>query len=161
MLKKFKGENGFTGTDITVAIIIILLLMSLISVLFFNITKASKNVERKSEATYVATRVLEEIKSQNYDNIQLTKDGNDESIWQDIKDYKYTNGKKVFQLEDNTYSLEIENGYTCELFVQNHIPSGVTANPSDLVKVVKVKIKYKVGGEIKEVQLETTIVRNK
>ena len=161
MLKKLKEENGFTGTDITVSIIIILLLMSLISILFFNITKASKSVERKSEATYIATRVLEDMKSQNYDNIQLTKDENDAEIWQDIKEYQYTNGRKIFEKEDSTYSLEIENGYTCQLDIKNHIPSATTANPSDLVKVIKVKVNYKVGGEIKEVQLETTVVRNK
>ena len=51
---KIKSEKGFTGVDITVAIIVILLFMSLISIIFFNITKSAKTIDRKSEATFFA-----------------------------------------------------------------------------------------------------------
>ena len=39
---KLKSEKGFTLIDITVALIILLAFMSLISVIFFNITKGKK-----------------------------------------------------------------------------------------------------------------------
>ena len=43
-----KNEKGYLGTDITVAIIIILLFISVTSSIFFNLTKSSKGIERES-----------------------------------------------------------------------------------------------------------------
>ena len=52
-----KSQKGFTGIDITIAIIVITLFVSIISVVFYNITISSKKVERKTEATYIAQDV--------------------------------------------------------------------------------------------------------
>ena len=71
-MKFVKNEKGFSLIDITVAIIVILLFMSLISILFFNITKSSKGVERESKATYIATNIIEAYKKLDYDDNWLT-----------------------------------------------------------------------------------------
>ena len=68
---KIKDEKGFSGIDITVAVIIILLFMSLITTVFYNITISSKTLERKTEATYIAVDVIEKIKALDYDDIKL------------------------------------------------------------------------------------------
>lgn len=155
---KFKSEKGFTGTDITVALIIILLFMSVISVVFFNITKSSKNIDRRSEATYIATSIIEAIKAQKYDDLKVTND----EIY--VRQY----GQEVqYTAKDNTtVSLgqidKIEDGFTCILNVYNYIPeSDKQKEVNDLVKVVVVRVEYKLANEVKNVELTTTIVRQK
>lgn len=155
---KVKSEKGFTLIDITVAIIIILALMSLISVIFFNITKSSKGIERESDATYLATTIIEDIKAQDYDNIKLTSQNilNDDNISTTgaptVENYTYNNNKKV--------NISVPDGYTCKIQIQNYVPSNRTTANTDLVKLVLVEVRYKLGGEIKTVELKTSIVNN-
>lgn len=68
----FKSEKGFTGVDITVAVIVITLFISLISVIFYNMTITAKESERKTESTYIATSLIEEIKALDYDKVMVT-----------------------------------------------------------------------------------------
>lgn len=161
---RIKSEKGFTGVDITVALIVILLFMSLISVLFFNITKSSKNIDRRSESIYIATEIIESFKSKNYDDVKITGTG-DENSWVELK-----NGKDADTLKDLVYyevdgeritiapNLKIEAGYTSKACIYNYVPEN-TVNSDDLVKVINVKVEYKVGQEIKSVELSTSIVR--
>ena len=151
MFIKFRSEKGFTGIDITVAIIVILLLMSIISILFFNITKSSKSIDRKSEATFLATTIIEDIKAQEYDNLAITNG------FVNVKDYSYSNNNKVSAVTNN----EIKDGYTTTLNVYTYVPDSVTdrTEVNDLVKVITVKVEYKLGNEVKNVELTTSIVR--
>lgn len=155
---KLKSEKGFTLIDITVAIIVILAFMSLISVIFFNITKTSKGIERESEATFIATSVIEDVKSQEYDNVRVTNQGilNENVISSqngtNINSYTYIDGKKV--------NVTLTDGYTCILTVQNYVPSNRTEANTDLVKLILVSVSYKLGGEVKTVELKTSIVND-
>lgn len=155
---KFKKENGFTLIDVTVAIIIILALMSLISVIFYNITKSSKGIERESDATYLATSIIEDIKAQDYENIKLTNQNiiNDDNISTEnaktVENYTYNNGKKV--------NISVPDGYLCKIQVQNYVPENRTSANTDLVKLVLVEVSYKLGGDVKKVELKTSIVNN-
>lgn len=144
---KLKSEKGFTGVDITIALILILLFMSLISIIFFNITKTSKGMDRKSEATYYATTIIEDIKGKDYDDVKITS--SEQSPWVNVKDYNYLNNK-------GKINIDVEDGYTCTINIANHYKEGST---NDLVKVVNVKVQYKVAGSIEEINLSTTLVR--
>ena len=169
MYIKVKSEKGFTGVDITVALIIILLLMSLISVLFFNITKTSKDIDRRSEAVYLATEIIEGVKSKEYDDIKITGTGTDND-WVEVKNGKnQDNNEDYIYYEKNGESItiaektKIDDGYGGYISIYNHIPQNNDNNEnnlnSDLVKVIKVEVRYKVGGEIKKVELSSSIVR--
>lgn len=142
----FKKENGFALMDIIIALIVILLLMSLISIIFFNITKSSKEIERESQATYIATNIIEEFKKKNYDDVLLVNNQIN------IKDYT-TNGNLIIS------SVEIPDGYNAYVKVVNYKPEGETSD-LNLVKKITVTVRYKVGANQKEVELETYIVRN-
>ena len=131
-----KSQKGFTGIDITIAIIVITLFVSIISVVFYNITISSKKVERKTEATYIAQDVIEKIKALDYDD----------------------NNKLII---DNK---EYDSAYTIEIKVKKYVPNsnGQENNDSnDLVKIVNVNVLYKIGKEVENVELTTTIVRNR
>ena len=161
----FKSEKGFTGVDITVALIVVLLFMSLIAVVFFEIEKSSKDIERESEATYLATNIIELFRSKKYDDVQLTgndEEGNPRAIL--ITEYKDGNNQLIIPVytENDTNpsssSVLIKTGYTVYVTVKNHVPIGRT-NPSDLVKIVTIDVQYKLAGSVKNVELSTSIVR--
>lgn len=152
---KFKSEKGFTQIDITVALILVLLFMSIIAVLFFNITKSSKSIERESEATYIATAIIEAVKAKKYDDIKLTSEVN-------ITNYLDNNNNQIIPVKTsgtvdfNDDKILIEQGYTASLSVINYPPD----SEDDYVKLVTVYVRYKVAGETKTVELNASIVRN-
>ncbi|MBR0351049.1 MAG: type II secretion system protein [Clostridia bacterium] len=166
---KFKSEKGFTLIDITVALIVVLAFMSLISVLFFNLTKSSKSIERESDATFIATSVIEDVKAQDYFNIALTNNSiisdNNISSENGLNVVKVGSNEQYKYLDGSTVKVSIPDGYTCILTVQNYVPRDkIEANPNyaetDLVKLVSAEVMYRVGGETKSVQIKTSIVND-
>lgn len=148
-----KSQKGFTGIDITIAIIVITLFVSIISVVFYNITISSKKIERKTEATYIAQDVIEKIKALNYDDVIETE--GTEPV--EISEYK----KSDTLIIDNK---EYDSAYTIEIKVKKYVPNsnGQENNDSnDLVKIINVNVLYKIGKEVENVELTTTIVRNR
>ena len=151
---KIKSEKGITGIDITIAFIIITLFISIISVVFYNITKSSKDIERRSEATFIATTVIEKIKSKDYDTLKETRNEKNEIIPINIKNYKNENIRIIEENKD----IDVD-GYDVEITVESYNPNKNSTQPeNDLVK--EVTVKYKVGKETKNIELKTTIVRN-
>lgn len=146
-----KSEKGFTGIDITVALIIMTLFISIITVVLYNMTKESKEMERNSEATYIATDIIEKFKALNYDNVNITNNAENEN-YVSIEQYNDANQNKID-------GITIPDGYIVSIKVEQYRPEGETLN-IDLVKTVKVKVEYKVGKEVKNVKLKTTLTRD-
>lgn len=67
---KLKKENGFTGIDITIALLILTISISIIATLTFNISSNSQKIERKTEATNIAIDVIEKIKILSYTQVE-------------------------------------------------------------------------------------------
>ena len=161
MYKRIKSEKGFTLVDITVAIIVILLFMSLIAVLFFFFFKSSKSIDRKSEAIYLATEIIEGFSAQNYDDVKITGTSSQEN-WIEITNPNDSNdlyGMVNGEATEFVKNVKIKEGYSCSVSIYNYIPEENT-HESDLVKVIKVRVTYKVANERKNVELTTSIVRN-
>ena len=133
-----KEEKGFTGIDITVAVIIIMLFMTLIGTIFYNITASHRQLERKTEATYIAIDVMEKLKAQNYDDLIVGE---------------YNNNTIAKILKDEI----IEEGYSLKVTIKNY--NTPEENSYDLVKIITVKVEYKVGKNTENVELKTTVTR--
>ena len=132
-----KGQKGFTGADVTVAVLIITIFAGIIASLYQNYTLSSKQIERKTEATNYAVEAIEEIKANA--NEYLT--GDNES-------------KEVIQVYENT---PIGNtGYSKTVTLEDYKQKNGEANVG-YVKLVEVTIKYKVGNKDETVELSTTI----
>ena len=157
-MKFFKKENGFTLIDIIIALIVILIFMSLISILFFNITKSSKGIERESEATYIATNIIESFKAKKYDEVLVTNDfvnlnvGNNNEVYYNVETVSPTATVTL------NLSNQIQDGYNCIVKVERYSPENETGD-YDLVKKITVIVKYKLANELKEVELSTSIAR--
>ena len=62
-----KSEKGFTAIDVSIAIILIFIFVSILAVLFFQYNNSSQELERKSQATYYAISEIEKIKNSNFE----------------------------------------------------------------------------------------------
>lgn len=144
---KIKDEKGFTGIDITVAVIIIMLFMTLIGTIFYNITASHRQLERKTEATYIAIDVMEKLKAQNYEDLIVGEYNSNK-----ITDEEYEKNKTAKILKD-----AIEEGYSLKVTIKNY--NTPEENGYDLVKIITVKVEYKVGKNTENVELKTTVTR--
>ena len=61
----FKSQKGFTGADVTVAVLIVTIFAGIIASLYGNYSTTSKQIERKSEASNYAIETIEQIKSES------------------------------------------------------------------------------------------------
>lgn len=137
MKKKLKEENGITGIDIIVSVIIITMFVAIIAIIFSNITSNSKGIDRKTEATYKAISLIEEIKNAGIENVDKFIDAEGSSILDEEKNpTPYT--KKVTVID----YTEMEGN-------EDKIPG--------IVKKVTVEVSYQNGGKTEKVELSTLL----
>ena len=60
---KLKDNKGVTGVDVAISLVIIIIFVSFIAALFYNVSTTSKRIDRKTTATNLAVEVIEAMKS--------------------------------------------------------------------------------------------------
>ncbi len=143
MLKK--GERGITGIDISIAIIIITIFMSMVANLIANINLNSKSIQRKTIATSYAIQEIEKIKAKGYAENYNNKGIDTEDIIEE-SDILDTNGKF--------------SGYHKKILIKDYVLiQNDNTKRQDLVKEIRVEISYKLGNESKNISISTYISR--
>lgn len=134
----FRNEKGYTGIDISVAIVILFIFVSIISMMIYQMNSSSKEVQLKTDATYLAINEIENIKNQ----------GIDEYIGKSV-----ANGNNVI-----TENQEVEEGYYKTVTVIDYTDiDGNQDKTKDLVKKVTVKISYMFKAKEQSVELSTVL----
>ena len=144
-MKIFKNDEGITGVDITIAIILITIFVSIIATLFYNIQKTSTELERETIATSYAVEIIEEIKALGFEQLPNVDEGNQISGYED----KY--------IEDNGEDTPYYQTVRVEDYSQ--ISNDEEVEP-EMLKKVTVTVSYKVNNTNKEITLSTMISRN-
>lgn len=140
-----KSEKGFTGADISVALVIIVLFAGLISSLLYSFGVKSKEIDRKSDATYLAVSIIEGIKQMDYDSVKEDTNG----------------GLTVADIETVTGStIDVADGYSVTINVQNYKDKVGDETLKDVMKIVTVTVSYTVGQEQKQITLDTVITKD-
>lgn len=127
--KLLMQNKGFTGVEITVAIVVLTIVISLITVLFFNIYLSYSDSKRNSEATAYATQIMELVQKMYYNEV--------------------TNEN----LAQKVLEMNIPSSYSIQVQVDNYNNGDNTKE--DLVKTVKIAVNYQVGQQNKNVSFET------
>lgn len=152
MHKKINSQKGITGVDITISIFIIVIFSSLIATIFYNISIANTSKKRNATASIYITEVLEEVGKMNYDDVTT------ELLKSHITE-KYSNSSDIY-IEDYNGNYEV-NGYTITMEVTNYNETygeenGVSYDnrgKEDVIKIVKVKVEYKVGKNVDFIEI--------
>ncbi len=132
---KIKDNRGFTGVDVAIATVIIVVFVGFIAGLFANLAVTSANVERKTRATNLAIEIIEALKVTNFNDLVSTED--DQMTIEEL----------------NSLSLKeisIPNGYSYKILIEDYLNGGV-------VKTLKVEITYKQGKNNENVSIETLV----
>ena len=135
---KIRSENGFTGVDISIAVIIILIFVSLVAVLIAQVNSTGKEISLRSDATYIAINEIEQVKINGFET---------------YKGKSIANGNNVITKDEAVSGTQ---GYykTIEVEDMNDIDTQKTA---DIVKRVTVKISYMFQGKVQDVELSTIL----
>ena len=137
---KIKSERGITTIDITVSIILITVFVALIATLMYNLNSNTDALEKRSVAINYAIDTIENLKAQEFSDLQDTDEQNNS-----------------FENIDST-------GYSRKITITDYanLPenSGDNTILSGLVKKVTVEIAYKEGDTTQTVELSTVIAKN-
>lgn len=140
---KINKEDGFTGIDISIAVIILFIFTSIIATLSFQYNTSAKEIQRRSEAIEIAINEIEKIKNDGFDKY--------EGIYKTS-----TTDKEGNNLENQV--IEGKQGFYKTILIEDYTDiEGNEDKIKDIVKRVTVKISYKFKAEEQNVQLSTVI----
>lgn len=132
---KIKNQKGFTGIDVSISILIIIVFIGLITGLFYNLATTSARVERKTRATNLAIEIIEALKVTNFNDLVSTEE----------------NQMTIEELNNlASKEISIPNGYSYKILIEDYQNGGV-------VKTLKVEITYKQGKNNENVMIETLV----
>ncbi len=135
-----RSQKGFTGADVTVAVLIVTVFAAIIATLYQNYVTTSKEIQRKAEATQYAVETIEEIKQNSAEYFT----GENET-------------KERIEVCDNE-ALKDNTAYSKTVFLEDYSTLGLKPDAMPgYVKKVNVRIAYKLGKDIKSVELSTVI----
>lgn len=130
-----KSNKGFTGVDVAIAGIVLIIFMSLITGLFYNISSTNKKIERKSMATQLAIKTIETMKKTKFEEL--------------VPNMTLNELNEVQELEENKIQ-NIPNGYNIVISVQKY-------NDEEVIKIISVEVSYINGKNTENVKLETLV----
>jgi len=113
-----RNQKGMTGIDLSIAILILIIFVTLILTVFSNVYLTTTNSSRKATATNYATQILEYAMTLNYDELET-------------------------ELDDYVNGFVVAKGYTPTVTIEKY--SEGTPGKNDIIKIVEVNIKYKVA----------------
>lgn len=131
-----KNNKGYTGVDISIAMIIIMIFIPTLMAISYSIQKTSNDVKRKADAISIATEILEIAKTTAYENLDNMKE------------------ESYISLLETKYSKEVS--YDINIEVENYYPEEVSEEDrEDLVKKIKVIVTYPIGNKTKSIDIST------
>lgn len=160
-VNELNNQKGITAADVTISALIILVAVSVIGMVYTNLVITSRGVDRKAEATRIATNIIENISSMYYDEIEeelntLSDDGIAiKTIETDYTNYHIANGQGEVEL----FNVNILNGYEADIIINNVFGSENENDGLDLVKKVTVQVSYLLNGISQNVNIEQTFKR--
>ena len=143
MINFRKNENGFTGVDIAMAVLIITVFMTVIGSMYINLYVSNAKILREEKAIGYATAILEKVDEKYYDEVN---DNNFAVVNQ-------ADGKK------SVCDVVMEKGYNPQVQIVVYQPNG--DNEQDFVKTIPVTIQYTVGKKTEQVNLQTIKTKEK
>lgn len=160
----FRNNKGFTGIDISVAVIVILIFIPTVFGIVYNMQKTRVKTERQAEAVDIATNILEVVQTISYSGISTD---NNSLLITKLNGKGYTNPSSPVS-EDGfsniTYSHIGKNDvhFRVKVGVKKIVSEEDASleNPPDLLKQVKVMVEYPIGNSTKSIDI-STLIQNK
>ena len=132
-------ENGVTGVDIAISIAIIMIFVSVIASLFYNVSSESTNLKRRAQATEYAIQEIENLKAKTMDDI--------------------ANNELSYEIPE-TNPEEIAPGYNKSVKIEDYKElKGDDGIEENIIKKITVTVSYKVNGKSESITLEAMVTK--
>lgn len=131
-MKKLKSNKGISITDLIVAMLIFMMFAGIVGNLFYEIAYNNVEIKANEIAAEYAIKIAEDIDKENYNN---------------INNEHFENAKEKYSMQSN-FDAEIE--------VKKYKEE---ENYKDIIKIVNIKITYKIFNKSKEYQIEKLKVK--
>ena len=149
---KLKNNKGYVMTDISIAIIILLILVPTIMGMVYNIRATKRSTEAKAEAINIATNLIETAKGIDIEDI------NAETVLENTKTNIYkekltiNNSEGVINTNNSSYKVSVD----VVDFATTHSDE-VPQPKQNIVKTITAKVEYRLSGKTQEITLKTVI----
>lgn len=166
---KFKNNKGITGVDLSVALIIIVLFVGIISSLVYNFAVSSRNINRKATATDIAIYKIEKIKQNFINNNGVTEPDDYGNILYEYAELNESTGditlhdastdayKTPYKVETKIIKYAHYNESSYIQGLSNEDKDRILQE--NLLKIVEVTVSYSSGNKEENVQIKTAITR--
>ena len=165
----YRNNKGVTGVDISVALIIIVLFVGIISSLVYNFAISSRNINRKATATNIAIYKIEKIKQDFISNNGITTPDNSNDILYEYAQLNDATGEvTLYDASTDAYKTPYSvvtkitkfADYTDSSYIQNlSLEDKNRIRQDNLLKIVDVTVSYSVGNKEENIQIKTAITR--
>ena len=145
---KLRNNKGYVMTDISIAVIILLILVPTIMGLVYNIGATKRATEAKAEAINIATNTIEAAKGLELEAI------NTQSVLENIQTNIYK--EKMTISENNGVITTNKSSYKVSVDVADYADSHNEVQPN-VVKTITAKVEFRLGGKTQEITLKTVI----
>ena len=154
----WNNEKGISGIDVGVATVVIVLFVSVITTLFYQVYRVSTITKRNAEATLYTTRILENLQNIEYDKITVEENSEVVFMFQEKMGVQREN-IEIYPKE-NQYALTL-GGYQMIIKIENYQELKNDTNLEDVIKKITVTVKYSVNKQEESLEMSTLIVRSK
>lgn len=153
--KALREEKGFTGVDLTIAVIILMLFVALITTLFYNVYLSSSSTKRSATANSYIIDVFENIDRMTYEEVQQDNivNSSTDTFVQVLQAKLIENSKidNVLIKRGITEDKNLAKPFQLEISVSNYNQTEGNTDKEDLIKIIKVRMKYKVGKKVETI----------
>lgn len=155
-----KNNKGYAATDISIAVIILLILVPTIMGIVYNANINRTELSIKVEAFNIATNTLETAKGIELENLTS------QSILNELSNGMYngslTETVNTENEDEETYSAVIKTeraSYKLNIKVKDFADTAINQEnvEQNVVKTVDVGVSYKYGGKEKNINLSTVV----
>lgn len=144
-MKKLRSENGFTGVDIAISVVLIFIFVSIIALLIYRFNSSANSLQLQSIATYIAVDEIEKLKAKDFSYFEeLNKDSVSDKEGNSLVNQK----------------IEEQEGFYKTIIIEDYTDFNEEGVP-DLVKKVTVRISYKFKAKEEKVELSTLITKER
>lgn len=152
--KQMKGkenEKGITGIDLTIAVILIMMLLSVILALFYNNYLNSQATKRNAEANTFVTNLFTYAETLDY--AEVTETTLRTYINSEFGKYNVVAQENEGDTENNLNN----HSYSMYVTVTNYkdMPENQGKDLQDYIKLIQVKVSYNVGNKIDSEEFST------
>lgn len=152
---KMKQNNGFTGLDLSISAIVILISVAVISTMIYNLYLSGSGIKRNVIATDYAINILETINATEYSKVAFNT--GDDTLKNELDNLLDPNDSFESSIIDNKYILNVNN-YNISVTIEKYSDKFNTGEKEDYIKIVTVKIEYSLGKKNVDKSVNTEVL---